>query len=262
MHSRVRFARRLGVFAFPLAVPLAALLMAAAPSDDVSHIDRSILNDPGRPDAEKAQDPGRKALEVYEWLGVKPGMVVADVFPSGGYNTHLLSKVVGAKGKVYSVMEFYADKNLFDGKLYKVDVLKERVEKNKLTNVELVTHLADLKPNSVEAMIAVRNYHDVEWVFPGLTRKECVAGMLNALKPGGVVVIDEVATDKLGWDKDAHRLNEKVVIDDFTAGGFELAEKSNLLANPNDDHTTPGFKEGRQNMDQYLLKFRKPAGKS
>jgi predicted methyltransferase len=111
-------------------------------------------------------------------------------------------------------------------------------------------------------MIAVRNYHDVEWVFPGLTRKECVAGMLNALKPGGVVVIDEVATDKPGWDKDAHRLNEKVVIDDFTGGGFELAEKSSLLANPNDDHTTPGFKEGRQNMDQYLLKFRKPAAKS
>ena len=257
MHARVRFARRLGVFA----IPLAALLMAAAPTGDGYHIDKSVLDDPGRPDAEKAQDAGRKALEVYEWLGVKPGMVVADVFPSAGYNTHLLSRVVGPKGKVYSVMEFYADKSLFDGKLYKVDVLKERVDKNKLTNVELVTHLADLKPNSVEAMIAVRNYHDVEWVFPGLTRKECVAGMLNALKPGGVVVIDEVATDKPGWDKDAHRLNEKVVIDDFTAGGFELAEKSNLLANPNDDHTTPGFKEGRQTMDQYLLKFRKPAGK-
>lgn len=259
MHARARFTRRSGV----LAVPFFALLMvAAAPAGEAYHIDRSILNDPGRPDAEKAQDPGRKALDVYEWLGVKPGMVVADVFPSGGYNTYLLSKVVGAKGKVYSVMEFYADKTLFDGKLYKVDVLKERVAKNNLTNVELTTHLADLKPNSVEAMIAVRNYHDVEWVFPGLTRKECVAGMLNALKPGGVVVIDEVATDKPGWDKDAHRLNEKVVIDDFTAGGFDLAEKSNLLANPNDDHTTPGFKEGRQNMDQYLLKFRKPAAKS
>lgn len=262
MHARVRHARRLRV----LAVPLVALLMAATAlvvtAAEAYHIDRSILNDPGRPDAEKAQDPGRKALDVYEWLGVKPGMVVADVFASAGYNTYLLSKVVGPKGKVYSVMEFYADKNLFDGKLYKVDVLKERVAKNKLENVEMVTHLADLKPNSVEAMIAVRNYHDVEWVFPGLTRKECVAGMYNALKPGGVIAIDEVATDKPGWDKDAHRLNEKVVIDDFTAGGFELAEKSNLLANPNDDHTTSGFKEGRQNMDQYLLKFRKPAGKS
>lgn len=259
MHAHVRSTRRIAVVVVPL---FAVLLTAAAPTSDVYHIDRSILNDPGRPDTEKAQDPGRKALDVYEWLGVRPGMVVADVFPSGGYNTHLLSRVVGAKGKVYSVLEFYANKELFDGKLYKVDVLKERVAKNNLTNVELVTHLADLKPNSVEAMIAVRNYHDVEWVFPGLTRKECVAGMLNALKPGGVIVIDEVATDKPGWDKDAHRLNEKVVIDDFTAGGFELAEKSDLLANPKDDHTTPGFKEGRQNMDQYLLKFRKPAAKS
>jgi predicted methyltransferase len=290
MNAPARFARQLGF----LSVPLFALLIIAAwsatlrpaaaqqptpapqpapapaptpkkapaPGEEMGHIDRSILDDPGRPAEEKAQDPGRKALEVYEWLGVKPGMVVADVFPSGGYNTFLLSKVVGPKGKVYSVLEFYANKELFDGKLYKVDVLKERVAKNNLTNVELVTHIADLKPNSVEAMIAVRNYHDVEWVFPGLTRKECVAAMFNALKPGGVVAIEEVATDKPGWDKETHRLNEKVVLDDFTSGGFELAEKSNLLANPADDHSTPGFKEGRQNMDQYLLKFRKPLGHS
>jgi len=260
MHARVRFARRM---AGVLAVPLFVLLIAAAPTGEAYHIDRALLDDPARPAEEKTQDPGRKALDVYEWLGVKPGMVVADVFPATGYNTHLLSKVVGAKGKVYSVLEFFGDKQLFDGKLYqRTETLKQRITKNALTNVEVVDHLAQLKPNSVEAMIAVRNYHDVEWVFPGLTRKECVAGMLNALKPGGVVVIDEVATDKPGWDKDTHRLNEKVVIDDFTAGGFELAEKSNLLANPGDDHTTQGFKEGRQNMDQYLLKFRKPAGKT
>ncbi|HYV85692.1 MAG TPA: hypothetical protein VFB49_07270 [Patescibacteria group bacterium] len=281
MHARVRVACRLGV----LSLPFLALLMAAAPpaaqppsaaqppapgpkkavapGEEIGRIDRSILDDPGRPADEKAQDPGRKALEVYEWLGVKPGMIVADVFPAAGYNTYLLSKVVGAKGKVYGVLEFFANKELFDGKLYqRTETLKERIAKNSLTNVELVDHLAQLKPNSVEAMIAVRNYHDVEWVFPGLTRKECVAGMFNALKPGGVVAIEEVATDKPGWDKDAHRLNERVVIDDFTTGGFELAERSNLLANPQDDHSTSGFKEGRQNMDQYLLKFRKPSGHS
>src|SRR5437867_9384503 len=67
------------------------------------HLDRSIYDDPGRPAEEKAEDASRKSLDVYEWLGMGPGMTVADVFPSAGYNTHLLSRVVGPKGKVYSV---------------------------------------------------------------------------------------------------------------------------------------------------------------
>ena len=66
---------------------------AAAPSADA--IDRSILNDPGRPEKEKEQDAARKALDIYAWLGIGPGMTVTDMFCSGGYNTHLLSRVVG-----------------------------------------------------------------------------------------------------------------------------------------------------------------------
>jgi predicted methyltransferase len=48
------------------------------------------------------------------------------------------------------------------------------------------------------------------------------------------------------------------VIDDFTAGGFKLAGRSDMLANPADDHSIAGFKEGRYTMDRYLLKFEKP----
>ncbi len=222
-------------------------------------IDRSILADPGRPDEDKAQDAARKALDVYEWLGITPGMTVADLFASGGYNTDLLSRVVGPKGKVYSVFEFYADKEAFDGRLYKVQEVEDRVKKGHLDNVELVTRIADLPADSVDVMVAVRNYHDVEWVFPDLKRKDIVAAIYRGLKPGGIVGIVEVATDKPGWNKETHRLNEQVVIDDFEAGGFELAGSSDMLANPADDHTITGFKEGRQNMDRYLVKFRKPA---
>lgn len=221
-------------------------------------IDRSILNDPGRPEDEKKQDAARKALDVYEWLGAEPGMTVADLFASGGYNTHLLSRVVADGGKVYSVFEFYANKELFDGRLFKMDGVKERVEKNGLKNVVIVEKIDDVPAGSVDVAIAVRNYHDVEWVFEGLKRKDVVAGIMRMLKPGGVVGIVEVATPKPGWDKEAHRLNESVVVEDFTSGGFELAAKSDMLANPEDDHTKSGFEEGRYNQDRYLLKFRKP----
>ena len=233
----------------------------APPAASPVHLDRALYDDPGRPAAEKAQDASRKALDVYEWLGMGPGMTLADVYPGEGYNTHLLSLVAGPKGKVYSVCEFLADKDLFEGRVYKIDALTVRVAKDGLKNVEVMKKIADLKPDSVDAMIAVRNYHDVEWVFPTYKRKGTVAALYRALKPGGVVGIEEVATDRPGWDKETHRLNEKVVIEDFTGGGFELAGRSDLLRNPADDHATTGFKEGRSTMDQYLLKFRKPAKK-
>ena len=224
----------------------------------LAYLDISILNDASRGEKEKAQDASRKALEMYEWLSIRPGMTVADVFASGGYNTHLLSRIVGDGGKVLSVMEFYADKEAFDGRLYKVDELEGRIEKGGLNNVEMAMKISDLPPDSVDRMVVVRNYHDVEWVFEGLKRKDVVAGLFSALKPGGTIGIVEVVTDKPGWDEKTHRLNKQIVIDDFTAGGFKLTETSDILANPDDDHSTSGFEEGRHTMDRYLLKFRKP----
>lgn len=126
-----------------------------------------------------------------------------------------------------------------------------------LDNVVLLETIGELPEGSLDAALAVRNYHDVEWVFPGLKRKDVVAGIRRALKPGGVVGIVEVATDREGWDAETHRLNEAVVIEDFTSGGFELAGRSDLLRNAEDDHAKSGFREGRHTMDRYLLKFRK-----
>lgn len=247
------------------AAVLAASLMAppatAAGGPDgesASKLPRSILDAPGRTEEDRKQDAGRKALEVYEWLGIGPGMTVADLFCSGGYNTHLLSHVVGPEGKVYAVFEFYGDREMADGRYYRVDAVKERIEKGKLDNVELTMKIADLPASSIDAMIIVRNYHDIEWVFPGMTRAEAVGAIYKALKPGGVIGVVEAATPHEGWHKETHRLNEKVVIEDFEKGGFELAGRSDMLANPGDDHSKAGFQEGRYNQDRYLLKFRKP----
>ena len=240
-----------------LSISLAILLVASGPA--LAGLDREALKDPGRPEDERKQDASRKAIDAYEWLGIEPGMAVADLFCSGGYNTHLLSRVVGEEGKVFAIFEFYSDKEAFGGRLYKVDAVTERVKENKLENVDLVMKITDLKPESADVMLAVRNYHDVEWVFDGLKRKPTVEAIYKALKPGGVVGIVEVVTPKEGWDKEAHRLNEKVVIEDFTSGGFTLEGKSDMLANPDDDHSGSGFDKGRHTMDRYLLKFKKPA---
>ena len=170
-----------------------------------------------------------------------------------------MSRVVGESGGVYSVFEFFSDPEVFDGQLYSVDAVTERVSSAGLSNVTLANHLSEVPADSIDVAVAVRNYHDVEWVFQGWTRAEQSAEFFRVVKPGGFVGIVEVATPNEGWDNEAHRLNKQVVIDDFTAAGFELVEESDMLANPDDDHTQAAFDTGRHLADRYVLKFQKPS---
>lgn len=214
-------------------------------------LDSAVLADPTRPAEEMAQDADRKALQVYEFLGIEPGMTVADVWASGGYNTHLLSRAIG-DGTVYAILGFYAE-----GQFATADALAQRVADAELTNVEIVTAITDVPAGTVDVAVAVRNFHDADDYGDG--RPATVGQLFSIVKPGGIVGIVDVATHHEGWHEDTHRLNEQAVIDDFVGGGFELVESSDMLRNPDDDHSVSGFQEGRHTMDRYLLKFRKPS---
>jgi predicted methyltransferase len=243
----------------PEAQPVASEEAASAvPQDAVATpLDRSVLDDPTRPDADRAEDSGRRAIDVYEWLGMQPGMTVADLWPAEGYNTHLMSRLMGADGHVLSVLGFFG----LDTDYSTREGLQQRIQDHGMSNIELLSKLADMRSGSVDVMVAVRSYHDLGTV-PGPSRPEAVAEMHRALKPGGVVGIVEAASDKPGWDPETHRLSEQTVIDEFTAAGFELSERSDMLGNPTDDRSKTGFEEGtydgRHDTDRYLLKFTKP----
>ncbi|MEO2176947.1 MAG: methyltransferase, partial [bacterium] len=47
-------------------------------------IDDAIAN-PNRPEADVANDPGRKPVEVLKFFQIEPGMSVFDIFAGGGY---------------------------------------------------------------------------------------------------------------------------------------------------------------------------------
>src|SRR5689334_4951683 len=70
----------------------------------------AALADPGRTDADRAQDADRKPGEMVVFAGIKPGMKVVDLIPGGGYFTRVFAKVVGDKGFVYA----YQASNLDD----------------------------------------------------------------------------------------------------------------------------------------------------
>src|SRR5437588_8693656 len=62
---------------------------------------KALVDAPDRTEADRKLDPGRKPVEMLEFLGVKPGMKVEDVGAGGGYTTELLARAVGPSGTVY-----------------------------------------------------------------------------------------------------------------------------------------------------------------
>ena len=115
-------------------------------------LDHTVLDDTKRPEEEQAQDNSRKAIDVYTFLGVRPGMTVADLWPGGGYNTHLLSRLMGSNGRVYCMMGFYGS-----GRYDMLDKITTRITEAELNNVEVFDKPSDLPPGSVDVMVSIRN---------------------------------------------------------------------------------------------------------
>src|SRR5579862_6910355 len=77
-----------------------------------------------RPEREKEEQPSK----LVEILKLKEGEVVADVGAGTGYLSFMMSPKVGAKGKIFAVE---IQKEM-------LDIIRERSEKKKITNVEPV----------------------------------------------------------------------------------------------------------------------------
>ncbi len=264
--DRIRIFRSQAV-AVALVAMLAALAAAAcqvevgtkqAASEAAGKLDIAMLDDPSRTEDDRYRDGGFKPLEVYEFLGITPDMTVADIWPGGGYHTHILSLVMGEQGKVLSVLgPLYIGGDYEDWVRTK---LKERIEAGKLENVEVVGPLADVPEGSVDVMITVRNYHDLG---DRDERTVVLPGLIRALKPGGIIGVVEAYTPKKGVDEPFHRINEDLVIDEFTSAGFELVGRSDLLLNPEDTYDFDGREDDapihRYFIHRFVHKYEKPA---
>jgi predicted methyltransferase len=228
MSLRPKLSLALGLFA--LTAVVAVPFQATA---------QDILADPVRTDDERARDAGSKPLEVYAFWGIEPGMTVVDLMPGGGYNTVLLSKVVGDAGHVYAGPP-------------RGDALANRLAAASLSNVHVIAGPGEIEAGSADAMITVRNMHDLGDRAAGFLA-ECHAG----LKAGGILGVVDARTNKDGYDSETHRINQQMVIDLVTAAGFELVDTSEMLANPDDDFGTWEGAAGRTSTDRMVLKFRK-----
>jgi len=231
-----------------------ALVMAAAgPAQaEVSPAVASAVADQGRPAADTARDGARKPGEIVSFAGVKPGDLVAEIAPGGGYYTRILAKTVGPQGHVYAMMpSFFASR---PGGLDAINKLA--AEYGNVTVV--VADFADFtleKP--VDLVWTTENYHDMA--------NGNVAGIngsvFKALKPGGIYFVEDHSAPGTGTSvtRTLHRIDPEAVKSAVTEAGFKLEAESDVLHNPNDKHdvgvSDPAI---RGETDKFALRFRKP----
>lgn len=226
----------------------------------------AAIDSPDRPAADRERDASARPGEVLSFLGVAPGMRVADMFSAGGYYTELLARTVGVKGQViaYNNPPYakFAEKGI-----------AERYADGRLGNVRQVTAEVDaleLPPASLDAALFVMSYHDAYWrpddkSWDRTDPAELLRRLFLALKPGAVVVVQDhvaAAGGEVAKIVDAlHRIDPALVRRDFERAGFVFDGSSDVLAHPGDDHTKLVFDEAiRGKSDQFVYRFRKPAG--
>ena len=219
---------------------------------------------PDRPADARELDENRKPAETLAFLGLEPGMDAADFFPGAGYWSEIMAHVVGADGSVTALEaeEFLGGEK---GEAHWAD-LSKRAPGVGIKLFPFANFTAE--PGSYDFLLTNLNYHDLYWEsekyrMARIDPADVVKQLYTAMRPGGIIgVIDHVGGE--GDTREVvdatHRINPKVVIADFEKQGFELVGQSDILANPDDDHSMSVFDDAiRGKTDRFLLKFRKPA---
>ncbi|GAB2501255.1 class I SAM-dependent methyltransferase [Pseudoxanthomonas sangjuensis] len=178
-----------------------------------------------------ARDRYRHPRETLTFFGVTPQQTVVEITPGGGWYAEILAPYLRDGGHYVAAVT-------------KADSLQAKfgADAGQYGKAEIVVF--DPKApvfgpaGSADVVLTFRNAHN--WVDAG-TEKAYFKGFFDVLKPGGTLgVVDHRA--KPGTDIDTMKksgyLTEELVIELATGAGFELAEKSEVNANPADtaDH--------------------------
>ena len=249
------------VAALSLALAAAPLVANAAvqPPTNVA----AAVAGPGRTADNVKLDESRKPVEVLQFLGLKQGMNVLDLFGANAYWAEITAPAVGPKGHliVWEPTQLYEDKA-------KASFAEFMAKQPNVSIVSSPFEAPDLPKNYADFVMLNLNYHDTYWQsdkfgIPRMDPNALLKAVYAAMKPGAVIgVIDHVASpnnDVRATVEKYHRIDPNVVKADFRRAGFVLVGSSNVLRNPADTHTTEVHDASiKGKTDRFIFKFRKP----
>ena len=259
-------------------------MMAVNQAAVVSPFDQVLAGD-WRSETNKARDKYRHPRETLAFFGVAPNQNVIEIWPGGGWYAEVLAPLLRDGGSYTGVIpdpakagDAAAQAGTARNNQKLRDLFAARSDvfgKTKLLEVDGAAPVFGA-PASADVVLTFRNAHN--WVMDG-NEQAMFKAFFAVLRPGGTLgVVDHRARpDQPAAEmKTSGYLPEAYVIELATAAGFELAEKSEINANPRDSKDYPGgvwtlpprLAKGELDRAKYLaigesdrmtLRFTKPA---
>ncbi|MBL4783526.1 MAG: class I SAM-dependent methyltransferase [Porticoccaceae bacterium] len=237
---------------------LSLMLFGLTTNVSISAAPYGAVDNPARSAADRERDKTSKPNAVLDFIGVKPGMTVLDLFAGGGYYSELLSYAVNPDGRVISHTN--ATYESITG-----EEAAERFKDGRLPNVSRLVkeiNMLELEASSLDMVLMVMIYHDVYFTadyWPKVDRDNFFRQIRESLKPGGVlVVIDHAAIADTGMSaaQNLHRIDEVFAKQDIESAGFVFDSASEVLRNPSDARTLTVFNGAiRKKTDRFVYRF-------
>ena len=219
------------------------------------------LASPTRLASDLERDKRSHPAEILALLDLQPGDRVVDIFAGAGYYSETIAQVVSPGGEVL----------MHNNKAYIAYVakpLEKRFGGRAVTGLKRhdreVDNL-DLGESNLDAAMIVMSYHDLyhtakDW--PAINAQNFMGQIVRALKPGGrFLVVDHAAATGTGKTsaQELHRIEESFARADIESYGLTFKASSDVLRNPDDDHSLMVFDPAIQGKtDRFVLVFEKP----
>lgn len=192
-----------------------------------------FIKNPVRSDENKARDPFRHPVETLEFWGLRPGMTVVEIEPSGGYWTEILAPYLLATNGHY-VAAVPGDRAAFAARY---------ADTSKFGEIEVVPfgpQAGALGSNSTADMVlTARNFHDWMWT-PGLV-DTYLANFHAALAQQAILAVEEHRADPRPMNPQARDgyVSTRYLVGKVEGAGFRLEASSEINANPKDTKDYP-----------------------
>ncbi len=163
--------------------------------------------------------PGLKVPEVIASLGLKPGMMIADIGAGTGAYTIPFARAVAPSGRAYAV-DIWPEL---------LDHIKEKAAADTVSTLQTILATRE-DPLLPAGQVDIAFFHDV---FHNVNdRQDYLKRLVSYLKPGGrIAIVEQEYDDPIAkkWDLPEDRITPEQVKEWMAAVGFELTAQFDLF---------------------------------